>query len=1274
MYDPISVDTALVSANGDLLISLTDGNIVNAGKVRGAQGTQGERGFIGERGEPGRDGINGAQWHTGVGMPEVGLGEAGDLYMDVASALIPIYQKVGNDWLLLCNLKSSPGGGVSGGNGVGGGGGNIIIHNGPIGPNTDSDGVPVNNGDLWYDPLNGWLHVYHNNEWLVIAGDPPVLMSAMPPDQDYGEHPIQEGSLWFDTEQLALYVAGKDSLGAMRWITALPSDRSAVDDTVNIPFTPPGIASNGTEATNPVTGIVYVYNATKKQWIDKAPKMGGAYYQEDAPDPNIENLRPGDLWIDSNTHNLNVWTGDTWAQVNPGCNSNPKVHFQPAAPDGTQHIRGDLWIDSDTNKLFTWNGDVWMEVGASCGGPGTEEFVKVEGDTMTGALILEDENGDIAEINLSRQAVHKTYVDDQDSKLQQEIINLEEEISNIQASVEGGRWDFTINPSVNAGQYRMSGGTFTQATQTITINRKDLKAADHYWAQSEVGHYLEILDQTIGSTNNALYAITAITKDTGAGETVFTCELVRGTGSPSNDQPCVIKTFELQGGDPTAYVRKVGDVMTGPLRLQDGNGNPSNIYLDDQAVHKQYVDETVFGLDRECIILNDGKLCGGEPMPRFYKIPNWSETQKSAGTAHPDGIQTPYYWAILDRWVYTVKVSYNSSTKAKAHLKIYLSKTNNMHDGFDHWTTFTARYEDHYSTIDFLGVTGNYIWIYEYLGASSANNNTKYAGIQSVKTDKTIRDHVWSSKLSGFSAGWVFVDSENNFCCRVQKATYNSNTGFTYTYSLFFHNDETGYETTVNPQYLSGAPADTNDARPFEQVHRDQGNTSDVKGFYWFAGKMSGYNIRYLSSHEMYYFDPDDNFRSTKCTAAMPYGVNYFKPSYNTNTGTVSYSTTSSINFDNGLGSTHAKIFYSKVIKRFMCIIPYSSNNVFNLDGSMGYKVYRSAEYEYENIVWKSLDWARLFNASNGGELVLEEDNGYAVYLTLIGNEVIVRPKTGPLGTEGIAGEPLLKYPYGSMYGSVDGGKTWEERKNGQRDENGVMIRNYYPYWSTRYQHNWYNDGTMINMAIYADSDTEQLVFNDEGLTDAENNAPTDPLVLAKHQTYELPFSLIDGTQLLYWNGIQIQPPLKEEGGGDQLFPAIAPLNVSAEIYNTTNESSIVDGRMYTFRYDAPTSSSWNQVFLTPKFIKDNSGIPAEATDIVANDMSGTWTNFSSDSRSRVSTKGTKLTMNGLDGVLVNMNPTSTTGSSSYRDFDVSIPNAVSYLAPFEQSGIIPLD
>ena len=57
MYDPISVETALVSSGGDLLIQLTDGTIVNAGRVRGMPGPQGEKGEQGIRGAHGKDGI-----------------------------------------------------------------------------------------------------------------------------------------------------------------------------------------------------------------------------------------------------------------------------------------------------------------------------------------------------------------------------------------------------------------------------------------------------------------------------------------------------------------------------------------------------------------------------------------------------------------------------------------------------------------------------------------------------------------------------------------------------------------------------------------------------------------------------------------------------------------------------------------------------------------------------------------------------------------------------------------------------------------------------------------------------------------------------------------------------------------------------------------------------------------------------------------------------------------------------------------------------------------
>ena len=287
MYDPISVDTALVSANGDLLISLTDGNIVNAGKVRGAQGIQGERGYIGERGEPGRNGVDGAQWHTGVGMPELSLGTAGDLYMDVANSLLPIYQKVGNDWLLLCNLKVPPSGGGGGAGGAAGGGGSIIIYPKPDGgapPSTDNEGKPIDKGDIWLDTNTGWLWVYDGTTWIPVGDRPPVIISPNPPlwnssgDTD-NRYPIVEGSLWFDSDQLALYVAAKDSGNNLVWVITIPADRSVLLNEVPVnpfifvfPASAAGTyANDGDTVYNPTTELWYIYNGSKNQWIDLPP-------------------------------------------------------------------------------------------------------------------------------------------------------------------------------------------------------------------------------------------------------------------------------------------------------------------------------------------------------------------------------------------------------------------------------------------------------------------------------------------------------------------------------------------------------------------------------------------------------------------------------------------------------------------------------------------------------------------------------------------------------------------------------------------------------------------------------------------------------------------------------------------------------------------------------------------------------------------------------------------------------------------------------------------
>ena len=283
-----SVETALVSSGGRLLIELTDGTIIDAGYVRGGQGPAGKDGADGSPGIPGAKGdpgINGAQWHTGVGAPEISLGVNGDLYLDVASALLPIFQKVNGDWLLLCNLKVPPSGGGGGAGGAAGGGGSIIIYPKPDGgapPSTDNDGKPIDKGDIWLDTNTGWLWVYDGTTWIPVGDRPPVIISPNPPlwnssgDTD-NRYPIVEGSLWFDSDQLALYVAAKDSGNNLVWVITIPADRSVLLSEVPAnPFVFPASASgaranDGDTVYNSTTELWYIYNGSKNQWIDLPP-------------------------------------------------------------------------------------------------------------------------------------------------------------------------------------------------------------------------------------------------------------------------------------------------------------------------------------------------------------------------------------------------------------------------------------------------------------------------------------------------------------------------------------------------------------------------------------------------------------------------------------------------------------------------------------------------------------------------------------------------------------------------------------------------------------------------------------------------------------------------------------------------------------------------------------------------------------------------------------------------------------------------------------------
>ena len=174
------VETALVNARGRLLIGLSDGEVIDAGVVVGPVGATGERGATGLPGQPGADG---AAVLSGPRTPTQEDGVEGDHWIDISSAEFNFYKRSGTGWSMLASLRS-PGrdprvGPVGGGSAGGGGGGGGV--------------------DL-----------------------PPVIINIDPPANGNNGKPVRAGDLWFDSDQLALYVATKDASNKIVWVICVP--------------------------------------------------------------------------------------------------------------------------------------------------------------------------------------------------------------------------------------------------------------------------------------------------------------------------------------------------------------------------------------------------------------------------------------------------------------------------------------------------------------------------------------------------------------------------------------------------------------------------------------------------------------------------------------------------------------------------------------------------------------------------------------------------------------------------------------------------------------------------------------------------------------------------------------------------------------------------------------------------------------------------------------------------------------------------------------------
>ena len=85
--------TGAAIIGGELVLSLSTGEIINCGLVSGPPG---ERGIIGPMGPSGRDGADGLSMRTGTGFPDSTIGVDGEVFY--STTLIAIFLKTGGTW------------------------------------------------------------------------------------------------------------------------------------------------------------------------------------------------------------------------------------------------------------------------------------------------------------------------------------------------------------------------------------------------------------------------------------------------------------------------------------------------------------------------------------------------------------------------------------------------------------------------------------------------------------------------------------------------------------------------------------------------------------------------------------------------------------------------------------------------------------------------------------------------------------------------------------------------------------------------------------------------------------------------------------------------------------------------------------------------------------------------------------------------------------------------------------------------------------------------
>ena len=547
--------TGAAIIGGELVLSLPSGQIINCGLV---QGPPGPKGSVGSPGPKGDAGLDGCTLLHGPGFPDPAMGKSGDFY-----------------WMV------SPEVGVFGPKTAGGWGSPVILSR------------PITASKADYKPIAGQ------------SGGGGSTGDGSGPSKVYTNQVIPTGSG---------RLKGRNNKTAVEYFGS-PNGILAPSGPLNSQANINGWIVKALEELDAVVPVAIV---------DTLPTKGEY---------------TGDLVLCEGS--LHIWAETEWVAVS----SQGGAVLSDIRPVG-DFEEGALWFCTADDDLTLY---VYLGDGADQGWVPAAPPVSLDG-IESNITLLQEANDDVkrqlAYQTIEAQKSDLKILDLEESQERQDgqIATLETELGALQRNFDRGKWNF-VKAKPTVGQYALGvkltreycedqylkcldvadndplgiaecnriasecetakdngESTYTDTwggVDHISIHTSEADGEIHGFADYTVGKYIEIFNE--GDEGNAVYQITedAVITD---GIAVVAIADIQHTGKPNGLGR--FKVFEMEAGDPTEYVRKSGDTMTGSLKLKNNQTNAELItrFINSGEQSKLYIK---FNNETRLIVGND---------------------------------------------------------------------------------------------------------------------------------------------------------------------------------------------------------------------------------------------------------------------------------------------------------------------------------------------------------------------------------------------------------------------------------------------------------------------------------------------------------------------------------------------------------------------------------------------------------------------------------------------------------------------------------------------